>query len=113
MSRLTPTAQELQEHCDSILLRCDPADRAIWVGHPCTAALYSVIERLRMECLEQAEECLDRETTFMMSAQAQILRVLAEELETTITEVIEDDDDEQDDDSAGRAPPRRRADYTP
>ena len=117
MKRVVPTAQELQAAAEAMLGGTTPEQRDYWVKSPVTAGMFLIVERIRMECIEQAE--YSPETSGLLMSQAQILGLLAEELSETITETAEYvDPDEQttdndDDAETGRPSPRRRAHYTP
>ena len=118
MRRVTPTAQELELHANITLAATTPEARETWKNSPVTAGALLIIERIRMECIEQAELLPEDHGMTILMAQAQIMSRLAEELSTTITETAEYDTDKEDpedsdDIATGRPPPRRRAHFTP
>ena len=118
MRRITPTAQELEVHANITLAATTPEARETWKNSPVTAGVFLIIERIRMECIEQAELLPTDQGMSILMAQAQIMSRLAEELSTTITETAEydtekEESDNSDDVATGRPPPRRRAHFTP
>ena len=114
MKRHVPTALELEGAATALLTSFSPELIDLWKQSPVTAAMFTIIERIRMDCLEQAEALPEGNLPTILLAQAQIMARLAEELDETITETIEDEDTEAEDDTdASRPSPRRRANYTP
>lgn len=87
------TSQELQEQTERHLAEVDVEVRRQWVRHPCTEALFYLLELTRMTALELAEEGPPPEEMRQYIYQAQLAKSLREDLLEFVVNAPEDEDD--------------------
>ena len=75
---LVPTSQELERRLDGLLEGVALDERQEWIDHPCTHALVSMFEIVRMRCFEEFEAGVSPEQGYKIAGQASLMSDLNE-----------------------------------
>jgi hypothetical protein len=90
---LVPTSQELERRLKGLLDGVAPDERQEWVDHPCTQALASLFEVVRLQCFEEFEGGVSPEMGYKLAGQASLMSDLSDFLRNDVLYKEGDDDD--------------------
>jgi hypothetical protein len=81
---LVPTSQTLERQVEGLLEGVALDERQEWIDHPCTHAMITMFEIVRLQCFEAFEAGVSPEVGYKLAGQASLMSDLTEFLKNDV-----------------------------